>query len=114
MNITTKIIDNKTYQILVAESDDHKAHEKTTWIQAGNSLEIVGKHDGNALTMRVRSSAVASMVIDEGEQFGTITLHLQMMTICIKYAYYKMGNLSKEVNHKFKEDVALFEGILAQ
>jgi hypothetical protein len=114
MNITIKIIDNKTYQILVAESDDHKAHEKTTWTQAGNSLEIVGKHDGNALTMRVRSATIAAMVIDEGEQYGTITLHTEMMSISIKYAYYKMGNLSKEINHKFKEDVALFEGILAQ
>lgn len=113
MNITIKIADAKTYQVLVAESDDQKSHGKLTLVQEGNSLEIAGKHDGNALFIRMRIAEIIAMVIDEGEQFATVTLYLQNLTVSIKYAYYKMGDLNKTINHKFKEDVALLESLLA-
>lgn len=112
MNVNVKIIDAKTYQILITESDDHKPHEKQTWVRHQNSLEIIGRHDGNNTTIRLRTSALTSMVVEEGEQVGSIILYTPQITLFVKYAYYKMGNLSKEINHKFKEDVGLLEDIL--
>ena len=113
MNIIIKIVDVRTYQVLISESDDHKPHEKPTLVQEGNSLEIAGKHDGNSLFIRIRIAHIVAMAIDEGEQFATVALYLQNMTISIRYAYYKMGNLNKAINHKFKEDVALLESLLS-
>lgn len=114
MNITIKIVDVRTYQVHITEGDDHKTQEKPTLTHIGNSLEITGKHEGNIFTIRMRTISIASFAVDEGEQFATITLHLHNMQVIIKYAYYKMGNLSKIINHKFKEDFALLERILAE
>lgn len=103
----------RTYQVLIAESDDYKPHEKPTIVQEGSSLKMAGRHDGNALFIRMRIADLMAMVVDEGEQFATILLYLQNMTVSIKYAYYKMGDLNKAINHKFKEDVILLENLLA-
>jgi hypothetical protein len=112
MNITIKVVDARTYQVHITESDDHKPHEKPTLVRTGNKLEISGKHDGNHFTLFMSTQSIASVVVDEGEQFATVTLYLHNMQVVIKYAYYKMGSVSKIINHKFKEDIALLESVL--
>jgi hypothetical protein len=116
MNITIRVIDVHTYHVSIHEHiDELKATDKPSIVRTGNCLEITGKHDnnGNKFKICMHTSALAGFVVEETEQYGTISLLLYHMSVVIKYAYYKVtGDLCKVINHKFKEDREMLENIL--
>jgi|GEM_PF-3041373 len=118
MNITIRTIDARTFQVSINEhAEDAKLQDKPTITQTGGCLEIVGKQEsnGNKIKICMHTGSIAGFVVEETEQYGVISLFLHNMNIIIKYVYYKVtGDLSKVINHKFKEDRELLECILEQ
>ena len=116
MNITIRAVDARTYHVSIYEHiDENKGIEKPTLVHTANCLEIAGKHEsnGNKFKICMQATSIAGLVIEEAEQHATISLFLHNLNVMLKYAYYKVnGDLSKTINHKFKEDRELLERIL--